>query len=602
MTRFRSVKRTLRASVSRAFLVPNVALALLATAYDARAMLGQQFAGKIEVDPEYASGVNGATDIAFAADGRAVITRRTGQVVIRKPDGTLKTINYPFGMGQMDQLDTTFGEKGLLGVVADPDVATNKTFYFYMTNGPSNQDKHRVYKAVLNDDDTLTVMRPPIVGGPGDHPTLEGPLNHNGGGLIIHKGHLYIGVGDTGSNSTPPTNRYGSCLNKGNGKILRVKLDGSVPDDNPLVGMNQVSSCDSPKGTGFGMGAPDTRIWAWGLRNPWRFWIDPETDLMWIGDVGESTQEEISVGKGGNHFGYPFFEGTEDHEKAENNNPFKGMDCNDITPARDCTPPVYTYPTNKGAVIGGLIPSGCGWDKAFDGKAYYLFADNDKDWIRALPVNEQRTGVSSTTAVDFDTYSSGNPGPASFRMGPDDALYVVMNGAGAVYRYVPTDRTGPSCEMGGGGTGGTGGTGGAPPSGGSGGADTSSGTGGGTSPSGGTTSGGTQGMTGGMATTAGQANGGGSAGMPPTTAGSPSSAGAPGVAGSSPTTGGAGPVAGAGNPGGPPGGESKNDSGCGCRVAGGGAGAALGAVALAGVGGLVWRRRRRRPSGDGPAR
>ena len=70
-----------------------------------------------------------------------------------------------------------------------------------------------------------------------------------------------------------------------------------------------VSACTSTNGA-WTMAAPDQRIFAWGFRNPWRFWIDPVTELLWIGDVGETTREEISVGTGNQHYGYPFNEGT----------------------------------------------------------------------------------------------------------------------------------------------------------------------------------------------------------------------------------------------------------------------------------------------------
>src|SRR5262249_54730793 len=154
------------------------------------------------------------------------------------------------------------------------------------------KDKNRVYKAVLNADDMLTVdLARPIVGASrGLGPGLWGPANHDGGGLIIYQNQLYVGVGDTGHNTSPPTNKYASCLNVGNGKILRVNLDGSIPDDNPLANVTtDVTACDvggtNVVGGVWETAPPDRRIYAWGLRNPWRFWIDPHTGLMWIGDV-----------------------------------------------------------------------------------------------------------------------------------------------------------------------------------------------------------------------------------------------------------------------------------------------------------------------------
>ncbi|HEX6274813.1 MAG TPA: PQQ-dependent sugar dehydrogenase [Polyangiaceae bacterium] len=473
----------------------------------AHAQLAAAFADAVTVDTEYLTGANSATDIAFSADGRAVVTLKGGTIVVRRADGTKN-----MQMGVFGNVDTQ-SEKGLLGVVADPGVATNNTFYFYVSNGSNANDKHRVYRGVLSANDTFTIdMADPVIAEMnGVGPGLRGPANHDGGGLFIHEGQLYVGVGDTGANATPPTNKFSSCLNLGNGKILRVNLDGSVPTDNPLVGESMVTSCTSTGGD-WGTAAPDTRVYAWGFRNPWRFWVDPHTGLMWIGDVGETTREEISVGRGNQHYGYPFNEGTREYGELD------GKDCmTGFAPGRECTPPVYDYGRADGAncVIGGLIPEGCGWTNAFDGKLYYLFADHGARWVRALEVRPDRTGVVSTTAVEFGTFGNG---PASFRQGPDGAFYLVHDGAGAVYRFAPTNLSGPDCMGGMGGAGGTGGSGGAGATGGS--------------------SGG-----GGVGVTGGSATGG--------------SSGAAGRGGTSAGNGDAGA-----------GGGSDDDGGCGCRVAG----------------------------------
>ena len=403
----------------------------LAGAGNASAQLAPGFVGKLTVDTSYVTGATAATDIAFSGDGRAIVTRKTGQVVVRRANGTLATVAYPFG----GTLDTT-SEKGLLGVVADPDVVHNRAFYFYVSNGPTN-DKHRVYRAVLGAaDDSLTVASTPIVAASlGVGPGLEGPSNHDGGGLIIHAGKLYVSVGDTGSNASPPANKYGSCLNKGNGKILRVNLDGSVPADNPLVGLASVTACDTPLGP-WTTAAPDTRIFAWGFRNPWRFWVDPHTALLWIGDVGEVTEEEVSAGPGDRHYGYPFVEGAVVWGDVQ------GMNCASMTPSRACTGPVHSYPRNQGVTVtGGLVPEGCGWSGVF-GSPHYVFADASSNWLRALPLNGTRTGVSSSTPIDVATFAGA---PVSIRMGRDASLYVVNHAIGTVLRYTPTLLSGTDC-------------------------------------------------------------------------------------------------------------------------------------------------------------
>jgi glucose/arabinose dehydrogenase len=402
---------------------------------DAWAQLDPAFVGKLSVDTAFVTGAGSATDIAFSGDGRALVTRKTGQIVVRHADGSTALIAYPFG-GTLD----TASEKGLLGVVADPNVAQNRAFYFYVSNGPT-LDKHRVYRAVLGESsDTLTVDPVPVIAASrGFGPGLEGPANHDGGGMVIHDGHLYVAVGDTGANASPPTNKYGSCLNKGNGKILRVNLDGTVPGDNPLVGLASVSACATVTGPWI-TAAPDPRIFAWGFRNPWRLWVDAQTDLLFIGDVGEVTQEEISIGGPDQHYGYPFEEGTQIWGNVA------GMNCSTLTPSRPCTPPAFSYPRSPGfAVTGGLIPEACGWSNVFSG-AHYIYGDSGADFIRALPMNGARTAFASATPVQVANYN--NAAPVSFRMGPDGSLYVVQIGASAVYRFTPIDQIGSACARG----------------------------------------------------------------------------------------------------------------------------------------------------------
>jgi MYXO-CTERM domain-containing protein len=587
MTHLSLVRGAAARNLRGPLLLSGITLGVLCSARPAHAELDPAFAPLVTVDTEWVSGANNATDVAFASGDRALITRKTGQIVVRQADGNVTVIDYPFG-GTLD----TASEKGLLGVVADPN--TPDAFYFYVSNGPTD-DKHRVYRAVLNEDDTLTVDPAPVIGADaGNGPGLEGPANHDGGGLFIHDGFLFVSVGDTGANATPPVNKYSSCLNKGNGKILRVGLDGSVPDDNPLVALDEVTACDDTGGD-WTTAAPDPRVYAWGMRNPFRFWIDAETGLLWIGDVGETTREEISVGGGDQHYGYPFNEGDQNWREMsdlDGNN-----DCMDIVPGRPCTPSAYAYDrgdSDDAAVTGGLIPEGCGWSNVFPEGPVYLFGDSSLSWIQGLPVNAGRDGVSSQDPIDFATYD--NARPVAFRMGPDQSLYVVFHGAGAVYRFTPTDLTGADCEpdpmgtAGGGGVGAGGGTagGGGTPAGGAGtgGAGTAGGGtagGGGTPSAGGVGAGGVPGSAGAGAGGSPAAGGNGMVPNPDTPAptanppGTPTTT--PNVPAPNPTGGNPQPTpgptpSGSNNGGGGAGGASvgddaaTDDGGCGCRVVG----------------------------------
>jgi MYXO-CTERM domain-containing protein len=426
---------------------------------------------------DWMTGIDGVTDLTFLSDGRAVITVKGGQpdgaqVVVADRNGVvIKNPAYTF-----TPIDTG-SEKGLLGVVRD----SMDNLYFYASNGPSTADKHRVYKGRAAADGTVTVdlANPIVTGG------LEGPANHDGGGMVIHKNQLYIGVGDTGNNNTPPTNKYGACLNKPNGKILRVNLDGSIPQDNPLSNLAAVTGCMIRNMGNYEMLPPDKRIYAWGFRNPWRIWIDPKTDLLWIGDVGETTEEEITVGGIGTNHGWPFREGNVTYSAA-----LGGLnDCMAMTPATPCIAPQdrYTHGGSDASVTGGLVPpEGCGWG-AYENK--YFFGDYNRGPVWTLDLKPDRSGAMPNTRAVFATLTDS--GIVSFRMGPDGAMYIAGHDANVIKRIAPktipatcnaaqpgTGGSGGSGAGGAGGSGGAGGAGGAGGTGGAGGAGGAGGTGG----------------------------------------------------------------------------------------------------------------------------
>jgi glucose/arabinose dehydrogenase len=117
--------------------------------------------------------------------------------------------------------------------------------------------------------------------------------NHNGGQLTFGRdGYLYLGLGDGGGQPSGTSQDLGTLL----GKILRVDVSGSgiaIPDDNPFVGINGARP----------------EIYAYGLRNPWRFSFDRETGQMWAGDVGQSRWEEVNLVVPGGNYGWSIMEG-----------------------------------------------------------------------------------------------------------------------------------------------------------------------------------------------------------------------------------------------------------------------------------------------------
>ncbi|MBS1153959.1 MAG: sle, partial [Myxococcaceae bacterium] len=292
-----------------------------------------------------ASGLNGLaepTDLRWLPDGRMLITSKGGTFYVRQTNGQLSSA----GTFSVDSAS----EKGLLGLEVDPDFATNRRLYFYYSasnaSGGTDLDRHRVVMRTLMANDQLAAGETILVRG------LRGPANHDGGALAIGPdGKLYIGVGDTGCNATccPATNRFNTCLTNGNGKILRVNLDGTIPSDNPLVlpdgGRATVTACGAnctsnvtPTVTGLAR----TDIWAWGFRNPWRISFDKVNGNLWVGDVGESAEEEIDVVKKGQHYGYPWFEGFRGGAG------YDGGQCEFYTPGSgNCAVPVHSCPQSS---------------------------------------------------------------------------------------------------------------------------------------------------------------------------------------------------------------------------------------------------------------
>lgn len=487
-----------------------------------------------------AEGLQQPVDVAVLPDGKVLVITRTGDVLI---------YSEPNGEPTEQHIDVDSGpaEQGLLGVVLDPGFATNQFIYFYASLGEQSENRHHVVRYKLGADGMLSMPTPVITMG------LRGPANHNGGAIDIHDGNLYIGVGDTGANATPPQNKFGSCLNIANGKVLRVSLAeatlGQPAAGNPLENEAMVTGCTSTGGD-LGMQAPDKRIFAWGFRNPFRLWVDPSSGKVWVGDVGEEAREEISIVEAGKHYGYPFEEGTVVYD--QDFKPANG--CMGLTPASECIKPVHDWArAGGGTSIGGRILDGCGWPDAW--KSRYIFGDYVQDDIWTLEVNAGRDGIVANSLQDF----ASADGPVAFRMGTDNALYIAESASGTVTRITPkgmapAPNSCPDVND--------------PP---------------GSNPGGGSGAGG--GASGGNAATAGNSSGGNGSG------GTMSGVGMSGTGGTTSGNTSGNSSGGSGNP--ATGGSSGDSGGCGCRTVGHAGSLTLGFGALAGALGLSLLRRRR---------
>jgi len=282
-------------------------------------------------------------------------------------------------------------EEGLLGLAFHPQYANNGLFYVYYSGAGARRQIVARYRA-----DPVGAAADPA-SGKILYEMTDPYRNHNGGMLAFGPdGMLYIGTGDGGSAGDPKDS--GQRLDTLLGKILRVTPEGTVPADNPFV--------NTPGARG--------EIWAWGLRNPWRFSFDWQTGALWTGDVGQDEWEEIDVIVKGGNYGWRLFEGD-----AEFENPRR-------RPARDFVAPVATYGHALGcSVTGGYVYRG----KAVPAvQGQYLYADfcSGRVWALAADGKGRRAGRQVGTV----------PQPSSF--GEDDAGEVYITSFdGGLYQLAP---------------------------------------------------------------------------------------------------------------------------------------------------------------------
>jgi glucose/arabinose dehydrogenase len=352
------------------------------------------------------SGLTEPTALAILPDARLVILEKGGTLRLWTPSAGLLA-------PPILRLPTcTDSEMGLLGVVADPGFTTNGFLYLYVTTPPGG-DASRCFEGSAAGRRNR-VVRVTLAGDAIDPASLVVVLdglrtdggNHDGGGLRIGPdGFLYVGVGDTGAGDGGPpgasTNPYARDLASREGKILRLTLDGSPAPGNPFLG------------TG---GAADL-VYAYGLRNPFRFDFDPQTERLWVGDVGQVTFEEIDVVAAGDDLGWPRCEGREPADACPGNT----------------VPPVYLYGHggDSASVTGGT----------FDAAGNYVFADFVFDLIWRLPLTAERTDVIGPP----DVLVRNAGAPVDFQRGPDGAVWYVAFTAGEVVRLDAAGPTTPAC-------------------------------------------------------------------------------------------------------------------------------------------------------------
>ncbi len=353
------------------------------------------------------SGLADPIGVTNAGDGsgRLFVVQRSGQVRVINPDGTLRSAPFVDLSGAARFVSG--GEQGLLGLAFHPNFAANGRVFVDYTRGDGGGAWQEVVSELSASPDRSTASaaseRILLV--------VDDPFsNHNGGQLAFGpNGYLYIAMGDGGSGGDP----YGNGQNRQAllGKILRIDVNGAhatgkeyaIPSANPYA----------PGGVSPGGGLPE--IWAYGLRNPWRFSFDRGTGDLYIGDVGQNTWEEVdrqpSGSGGGENYGWNAFEGR--HCFAS---------CSGVT----YIPPIAEYSHGSGcSVTGGYVYRGAAQAAL---KGFYVFSDYCSGTLWTVPAGagNKTMKVVASTGLNIASFGESQAGE----------LYLVDISGGALYQVV----------------------------------------------------------------------------------------------------------------------------------------------------------------------
>jgi quinoprotein glucose dehydrogenase len=315
--------------------------------------------------------------VVIAPDGtkRQFLVEQTGKVKVMPAEGKGGESKVFLDFSDRNMAEKDF-EEGLLGLAFHPRFKENGKFYVsYSQQGPKRTliselqvSKSDADAADLSSERILMEIQQP-------------EWNHNSGNLLFgpQDGFLYICVGDGGFKNG--IFMLPQKLTRWNGKVLRIDVDGKsagreygIPRDNPFI--------DDPNA------CPE--IYAFGFRNPWGAWIDPDTGLFWLADVGQDLWEEIDLVEKGGNYGWEYREGKHDfvfrkalmellRSKAD---PPRGTEFLD---------PIHEYSHADGlSITGGFVYRG---KKIPALQGYYIYGDWKYGTVWGLKIDEKTKQV-----------------------------------------------------------------------------------------------------------------------------------------------------------------------------------------------------------------
>jgi glucose/arabinose dehydrogenase len=329
--------------------------------------------------------------------GRLFVVEQAGRILSLQNDAAVETTAVFLDI--RDRVNDDGNEEGLLGLAFHPSYRENGSFYVNYT--ASNPRRTVIARYHVSAED-------PLKANPASEQvilTFAQPYsNHNGGQIVFGPdGYLYIGTGDGGSGGDPQGNSQNLSVLLG--KMLRIDVDNpqngknyGIPFDNPLAG----------NADGWA-----EEIFAWGLRNPWRFSFDPAYGRLWVGDVGQNRYEEVNIVEKGKNYGWNIMEGFACY------NPQSGCDETGLMK------PVIEYGRDMGSSItGGPLYRGKDVPELVE---KYIYADFVSGRIWALRYN---------LPDDFSNELLLNSGKNISSFGVDErGEILICSFDGAIYRF-----------------------------------------------------------------------------------------------------------------------------------------------------------------------